>query len=74
MTLSYQSGPPVDAHPGVQGGGQEDDEQQGEEEGRAADKLKEVQAGAESAGVDQLLQDDGHQGQQLSQETQAAVT
>lgn len=67
--LSHQPGPAADAHPGVQRGGQEDDEQQGEEEGCAAYKLKEVEAGAADAAVDHLLQDEGHQGQQLTRDT-----
>lgn len=50
----------------MKGRGQDDDEQQREEEGRAADKLKEVEGGAADADADQLLQDKGHQGQELT--------
>lgn len=52
----------------MKGRGQEDDEQQREEEGRAADQLKEVEGGAADADTDQLLQDKGHQGQELTRE------
>lgn len=68
---SYQAGPAGDAHPGVQDGGEEDEEQQGEEEGRAADELKEVERGAADAAADHLLQDEGHEGEQLT-ETQTS--
>ena len=64
---SYQAGPAGDAHPGVQDGGEEDEEQQGEEEGRAADELKEVERGAADTGADHLLQDEGHEGEELTE-------
>lgn len=56
--------PAGDAHFVPQVGVQEDEEQQGEEEGRAADELEEVEAGAADAAVHHLLQDEGHQGEQ----------
>lgn len=62
---SYQTGPAGDADPGVQGGGEEDEQQQGEEEGRAADELKEVEGGAADAAAHHLLQDEGHERQEL---------
>lgn len=60
--------PAGDAHPCVNGCGQEDDEQQREEKGRAADKLKEVEGRAADTDTDQLLQHKGHQGQELTRE------
>ena len=50
----------------MQVGGEEDEEQQGEEEGCAADKLKEVEGGAADAVFDHLLQDEGHEGEELT--------
>ena len=58
--------PAGDAKPCVKGGGQDDEEQQREEEGRATDKLKEVKGRAVDTDADQLLQDKGHQGQELT--------
>lgn len=52
----------------MQRGGEEDDEQQGEEEGCTADKLKEVEGAAADAAGDHLLQDEGHEGQELTGE------
>lgn len=52
----------------MKGRGQEDEEQQREEEGHAADELKEVEGGAVDAAADQLLQDEGHKGQELARE------
>lgn len=65
---TYQALPAGGRQPCVKGRGQEDDKEQREEEGRAADKLKEVEGGAADADADQLLQDKGHQGQQLTRE------
>lgn len=47
----------------MKGRGQEDNKQQCAEKGYATDKLKEVEGGATDATADQLLQDEGHQGQ-----------
>lgn len=63
---SYQTGPAVDADFGVQYCGEEDEEQQGEEEGRTAHKLEEVESSAADAAVDDLLQDEGHERQKLT--------
>lgn len=66
---SYQAWPAGDAHARVQAGGEQHEEQQGEEEGGAAHKLEEVQGGAPHTAVHHFLQDEGHEGQQLKQET-----
>ncbi len=71
---SYQASPGGDADFGVQRGGEEDEEQQGEEEGRAADKLKEVESGAGGAAAHHLLQDEGHEGQQLTERRETSGT
>lgn len=65
---TYHAPPAGGAHPCVKGCGQEDDEQQREEEGHAAGKLKEVEGRAADTERDQLLQDKGHQGQELTGE------
>lgn len=62
---THHFGPAFDADLLVQPGGEEDEEQQGEEEGRAADELKKVEGVAVPTAGDQLLQDEGHQGQDL---------
>lgn len=49
----------------VQLSGKEDEQQQGEEEGRAADELEEVERRAGGAAVHRLLQDEGNEGQHL---------
>lgn len=64
---SYQTGPAGDANFGVQHCGEEDEEQQGEEEGRTAHKLEEVESTTGDAAVDHLLQDEGHEGQKLTE-------
>lgn len=64
---SYQTGPAGDANFLVQHRGEEDDEQQGEEEGRAAYKLEEVERSTADAAVHHLLQDEGHEGQKLAE-------
>lgn len=66
----YQLGPAGDAHPAVQVGGQEDEEEHGEEEGRAADELKEVKYPAAQAAGQHLLQHEGQEGQHLEAESQ----
>lgn len=68
---TYYALPAGGAHPHVKGCGQEDDEQQCEEKGDAADKLKEVQRWAADADADQLLQDEGHQWQELARNQEA---
>lgn len=68
---THQFGPAGDADLLVQAGGEEDEEQRGEEERRAADELEEVQGGAADAAGHQLLQDEGHQGQELREEREA---
>lgn len=62
---SYHFGPTADADLLVQAGGEEEEEQAGEEEGRAADELKEVERRTPQAAADGLLQDEGHEGQHL---------
>lgn len=62
---THHDWPAADAHPVVEGRGQQDEQQQGEEESRAADKLKGVETEADCAALDQLLQEQGHQGQNL---------
>lgn len=56
-------GPVLDADFFVQLSGKEDEQQQGEEEGRAADELKEVERRAAEAAVHRLLQDEGNEGE-----------
>lgn len=56
-------GPGGDADFFVQRSGEEDEQQQGEEEGCAADKLKEVERRTADAAVNRLLQDEGDEGQ-----------
>lgn len=63
-----QDRPAGDADPRVQVGGEEDEEQQGEEEGRAADELEEVERGAAPAAVDHFLLDEGHEGEEHFQD------
>lgn len=62
---AHHDWPAADAHPAVEGRGQQGEQQQREEEGGAADELEGVEAEAAGAAVDQLLQEQGHQGQQL---------
>lgn len=56
----------------VQLSGKEDEQQQGEEEGRAADELKEVERRAGEAAVHHLLQDEGNEGQHLGRNRKSA--
>lgn len=51
----------------MEGRGQQDEQQQREEESGAADELEGVETEAAGAAVDQLLQEQGHQGQQLEE-------
>ena len=62
---TYQRGPAGDAHHAVELGGQEDEEEQGEEEGRAADELKEVERPAVQTAFHHLLHHEGQERQQL---------
>lgn len=64
---AHHDWPAADAHPAVEGRGQQDEQQQREEESGAADELEGVEAEAAGAAVDQLLQEQGHQGQQLEE-------
>lgn len=53
--------------------GQEDEQQQGEEEGRAADELKEVERRAAEAAVHRLLQDEGNEGEHLREKQEVST-
>lgn len=65
-TLStHQGGPAADAHSLVQGGSEEDEEESCEEEGCAADKLKEVQRRAAHTVRHYLFKNEGHKRQEL---------
>lgn len=69
QSFPYHHGPAGDAHSAVQVGGQEDEEEQGEEEGRAADELEEVEHPAVQAAGQHLFQHEGQEGQQLEAES-----
>lgn len=64
---AHHDWPAVDAHSGLEGCGQQHEQQQREEESGAADKLEGVETKAGGADLDQLLQEQGHQGQQLEE-------
>lgn len=68
--MTHQDWPAVDAHPGVEGCSQQHKQQQCEEESRAAHKLEGVETETAVAALDQLLQEQGHKGQQLGEHKQ----
>lgn len=70
---SYHSGPGLDVNLFMQLSRKEDEQQQGEEEGRAADELKEVERRAGEAAVHRLLQDEGNEGQHLREKQEVST-